>query len=336
VVSWEDSGDLLPAVGSLAAARSQVPPGDPDTELVVVVNGPGGVGREALDALWRGVRVVVNPENRGYAAAANQGAAFASGDVLLFLNPDTRAEGNPFSELARGFAARTDAVALAPRLMDFDEVDLPPPVGRPLSPPGDEDQFTFQLRRLPVLFSDARELLLLDHVLPNNPGRRTARYADADRSSDFPIEQAAAAALSVRSDAFRRLGGFREEFVPAWHEDVDLCARLSGLGKILYWPAAKFRHRGGASSERLGYARFLPVFYANALLYRRLHYAAPARAAYRVLLASGMVLRLGVLPFRRSVPRSRAEAARAYLRVLALALGSRPPSACRLPPPAPQ
>ena len=34
-----------------------------------------------------------------------------------------------------------------------------------------------------------------------------------------------------------------------------------------------------------------------------------------------MTLRLALLPVRRSVPRLRAEAARAYLRVLGLALG---------------
>jgi N-acetylglucosaminyl-diphospho-decaprenol L-rhamnosyltransferase len=133
------------------------------------------------------------------------------------------------------------------------------------------------------------------------------------------VEQAAGAALAVRTTAFREAGGFDERFVPAWFEDVDLCARLARKGKILYWPFARFRHAGGVSSRRLGYDRFLPVLYANALRYRSRHYGSAARAGYRAMLAAGMLLRLALLPFRPDVPRSRREAATAYLRVLRLA-----------------
>ncbi len=163
--------------------------------------------------------------------------------------------------------------------------------------------------------------MLIDHVVPNNRGRRRVRYADVDRAAPFEVEQAAAAALAIRKSVFRQLGGFDSRFVPAWFEDVDLCARLVREGKILFWPDARFRHRGGMSSAALGYGRFLPIFYRNALLYRRLHYGRGARLLYRPLLAAGMLLRLGALPFRPRVPRSRKESARAYLSTLAVALG---------------
>jgi GT2 family glycosyltransferase len=124
----------------------------------------------------------------------------------------------------------------------------------------------------------------------------------------------------VRADAFRAAGGFDETFVPAWFEDVDLSARLLERGPIVYWPAARFRHAGGRSAEALGYARFLPLYYRNAIRYRRKRYSRPARMGYRALLAAGMLLRLAALPLRRP-PRPRRESARAYLRTLALALG---------------
>ncbi len=95
---------------------------------------------------------------------------------------------------------------------------------------------------------------------------------------------------------------------------MDLCARLLKQGKILYWPGASLRHRGGVSSQALGYGRFLPIYYRNALRYRRLRYSIG-------LLITGMVLRLIALPFRPTVPRPRRESARAYLGVLGLALG---------------
>ncbi len=327
IVSWNDAAELYEAVASLAAAKSAIPPGGPGVALTVVVNGASDVRREEVLSRFPGATLLFNEENVGFGPAANQAAALAREPVLLFLNPDTRAQGDPFSPLARGFRERPDAVALAPRLLDVEGVHAAP-AGR-LAPPGREDQFTFQLRGLPTLASDARELLLFDHLFPDNAGRRRFRYADRDRETPFEIEQAAAAALAVRAEAFRGVGGFSPEFVPAWFEDVDLCARLAPLGRILYWPAARFRHRGRVSAERLGYARFLPIYYRNALRYRRRHYGLAGRALYRGLLSIGMLLRLAALPFRRSDPRPKTESAIAYARVLRLALGLLPVD-CRL------
>jgi GT2 family glycosyltransferase len=320
LVSWNDVEDLRACIKSLAQARARMPGDAPRVSLVVVENGGG---RSEIRSLWSGASVLVNQDNRGFGPAANQGADIAPGDVLLFLNPDTRAEGDPFTAISRGFDAHPEAAALAPRLLDFDDPGASQfPIPR-LAPPDREDQFTFQLRRLPSLPSDARELLLVDSLAPNNRGRRRRRYADCDRNSPFEVEQAAAAALAIRKSAFRELRGFDARFVPAWFEDVDLCARLSHAGKLLYWPEARFRHRGGVSSASLGYARFLPIYYRNALRYRRLHYGWPARVLYRPLLFAGMLLRLLLLPFRPTVPRPRREAARAYLATLAVALGAR-------------
>ena len=324
LVSWRDADDLEGSVESLAAARS-LAEARIRVSLVVVANGRESVRPDRIRAIWPDAVVIANPENVGFGPAANQGAAAAPGDVLLFLNPDTRAEKDPFTPLAAGFDERHDAVALAPRLDDASDVSPAWTAGssspRPLAPPSAEDQFTFQLRRLPRLSSDVRELLLWEHIRPNGRARRRARYADEDRGRPFEVEQAAGAALAVRAAVFRRIGGFDESFVPAWFEDVDLCARLAGEGSILYWPDAVFRHAGGVSSVRLGYDRFLPIIYSNALRYRGKHYSLPARAAYRFLLAAGMVLRLAALPLRRHVPRPRTEAARAYSAVLKLAAG---------------
>jgi N-acetylglucosaminyl-diphospho-decaprenol L-rhamnosyltransferase len=320
LVSWRDADQVDACIESLAQARERIPAGGPRVHVWVVDNG-GGL-REIAPRLsrWRDVQVIVNENNRGLAAAANQAAARAFGDILVFLNPDTRPDGEPFTALCRAFDTHPEAAAVAPRLLDMgSEIS----VSSRLAPPEREDQFTFQLRRLPTLASDARQLLLIDHVSPNNSGRRRDRYADFDRESPFAVEQAAGAALAVRRDVFAAIGGFDERFTPAWFEDVDLCGRLQERGTILYWPAARFRHVGGVSSRALGYARFLPIYYRNALLYRE-RYCARARWLYRGLLAAGMGLRLLALPFRRSVPRSRSEAAAAYVRTLGVAFGWRP------------
>jgi GT2 family glycosyltransferase len=320
IVSWREPRETLAAVESLAEARHRIPDGGPRVSLVVVDN-DGGLGRDELLARWPDANLLVNQRNRGFGPAANQAASVARGDVLLILNPDARPEGEPFSEIARAFDLHSGVVAVAPRLLDV--VQSPKSKVQSsrtgLAPPGREDQFTFQLRRLPRLRDDARELLLIDHLAPDSRSRRRFRYADRDPEAPLEVEQPAAAALAVRRSVFRDVGGFDEHFAPAWFEDVELCARLLERGTILYWPAARFRHRGGAAAEKMGYARFLPAYYRNAIRYRRQRYRPGARAAYRALLAAGMVLRLAALALRRP-PRPRREAAAAYLRTLGIAL----------------
>jgi GT2 family glycosyltransferase len=135
------------------------------------------------------------------------------------------------------------------------------------------------------------------------------------------VEQPAAAAFAVRRVAFEKMGGFDTAFEPAWFEDVDLCTRLARLGNILYWPTSRFVHSGGAAARKLGYHRFLPLYYRNGHRFWRKHHGALEASLYRALVAKGMLLRLLVLPLRGAVPRPRGEAALAYLRVLRGALG---------------
>jgi N-acetylglucosaminyl-diphospho-decaprenol L-rhamnosyltransferase len=320
IVSWRDADQVEACVEELVSARRGIPSGGPRVLLFVVDNGGGLLDRAPGFSRWQDVRLIVNETNRGLASAANQAAAAAWGDVLLFLNPDTRPDGEPFTPIARAFEMHPGAVAVAPRLLDVDPLA---PASQRLAAPDREDQFTFQLRRLPTLASDARQLLLIDHVLPNNLWRRADRYAEIGRDKAFTVEQAAGAALAVRRASFAAIGGFDEKFFPAWFEDVDLCERLGKQGDILYWPASRFRHIGGVSSRVLGYDRFLPIYYRNALRYRD-RYTPRGRLLYRILLVLGMTLRLLALPFRPSLPRSRSEAARAYLRTLGVAFGLPP------------
>lgn len=310
LVTWEPGEELLACIGSLAVARRGCGLG---LELVVVDNGSRWFPAVEVRKAWPDAVVIANADNRGFGPAVNQAAQAASGQVLLLLNPDTRADGDPFTPLVGAFDA-SDVVAAAPRLVEAGAVD-------------DVEQEVFQLRHLPTLGAALRELWLVDRIWPDNRWLREDRYLDRDRRLSFEVEQPAAAALAVRKTAFAAIGGMDESFRPAWYEDVDLCARLGRFGRLVYWPASTFRHVGGVSARRLGYDRFLPIIYGNARRYWRKHHGLPGALAYRFLLATGMLLRLLTVPLRRRVPRPRAEAARAYLRTLRVALGGEAPTA---------
>lgn len=309
LVAWESGQDLPGCIGALAAARERAAAAGLGVELIVVDNGSADFTLDSVSRLWPDARVIVNPDNRGFAVAANQGARLASGTWLLLLNPDVGAEGDPLTAMAEYARAHPEVVAIAPRL---------------LSPgPECERQDDFQLRRLPTLGSLVRDALLLDHVWRGNRWRTHERYLDVNRDATFEVEQPAASALAVRRDVFTACGGFDEAYTPAWFEDVDLASRLRCAGRIVYLPASRFVHAGGTSAKRLGFDKFLPLFHRNGLRYWRTHRGKSGARAYRASLVLGMVVRLAALAVA-SGPHPRDEAARAYLAVLRGALGLDP------------
>ncbi|HVG08035.1 MAG TPA: glycosyltransferase [Thermoanaerobaculia bacterium] len=269
----------------LAQLTAAWPP-DPRFELIVVDNGSSG-------PLELGPARLVRPAgNLGFGGGANAGAAEAQGPILLILNPDAIPEEGALDRLLEGFAAFPDTAGLAPKLVG----------------PGGESQAGWQLRRLPSPWR-----LLLQAF----PFVGTAEEDEPE--SGAPVEQPAAAALALRREAFL---GFDAAFYPAWFEDVDLTLRMKKAGLVLrYWPAAVFRHGLGSTVPRLGYGRFLWIYYRNLTQYLRKHHGPFWPLAARMALILGVLIRLVLLPLRR--PRraeSRAEAFRGLIGVLAGAI----------------
>jgi GT2 family glycosyltransferase len=126
------------------------------------------------------------------------------------------------------------------------------------------------------------------------------------------VDQPAAAALMVRRDAYLAVGGFDEQFFPAWYEDVDFCQRLKAKGWDIYFvPEAKFHHDGGYAAALLGAHAFAEAYYRNQLRYATKHFGRPGRLGVRASIAAGMIARLIARPAN----------ARAYAGVLRGVLG---------------
>jgi len=248
---------------------------DPAWERIVVDNASRDATLDRARAV-AGVRVVANSENRGFAAAANQGARAARGEFLLFLNPDVVAEPGALAALRAAVAPESVAAA----------------AGRLLNPDG-STQVGFAVRRLPTLATMLAEILLLNRLLPSNPWNRRYRCLDFDYERAAEVEQPAGACLLVKRSAWEAAGGFDEGFFPLWFEDVDLCRRLrGGGGEIVYEPRARFRHAGAHSLASVGPGERQLFWYRNLLRYFRKHHGALAVAALRAAILFGMLLRM--------------------------------------------
>jgi GT2 family glycosyltransferase len=199
----------------------------------VVVDNASGDGSADVAAA-AGARVIVNRENRGFAAAVNQGIRAAPGELILLLNPDARIT----SDLVEMVAAFADPQVGA--------------VGGRLLAEDGRDQAGFTLRNFPTPLTLVFETLGVNRLWPGNPVNRRYRLLDRDLSQAQEAEQPAGAFLMVRRTAWEQIGGFDERFQPVWYEDVDFCLRLKQAGwRIRYVPGAQAIHAGGHSVGRL-------------------------------------------------------------------------------------
>ena len=148
------------------------------------------------------ITLVKNADNRGFAAACNQGSSALATPWVAFVNPDCYVEPEAMLRLVLYGIDRAGAGMIGADLVDEDGV--PDPAAR---------------RRDPSL----RELL-------GQAGRRRDLYLGRDPNMDLQQVEAISGALMLMPlGLFLQLGGFDEAF--RLHvEDLDLCRRTREAG----------------------------------------------------------------------------------------------------------
>jgi GT2 family glycosyltransferase len=249
-----------------------------DLEILVVDNASTDDSMDGALSFRDRVDVIRNSINRGLSAAINQAFAATETNHVLVLNPDLRVLPGSVAYLESWMDRLPDAGAIGGYV---NEKYLP--------------------RRLPSMHS----------LVMENLGAGASRD-QAAAEEPVIVEQPAGAALMIRREAYNAVGGFDEQFYPAWYEDVDFCRRLKDDGwKVYFAGKAQFVHEGGYSAAALGAANFAAAYYRNQVRYARKHLGSAASVAVRGSIAAGMVGRMVLRPARL----------RAYWSVLAGALG---------------
>jgi len=257
IINWNSGRWLRPCVESLLATTTTA-------DILVIDNASEDASLESIEGFRNRVNLVQNSVNRGFAAAVNQAFHATTTTHVLILNPDVR--------------AMPGAVQLLEEFMDAQ-----PRVAAVGGYVGDR----YLPKALPSIKSLVRENLGLRAV--------GAGYDRRGLGGPEPrsVEQPAAAALMVRRDAHDDVGGFDEQFYPAWYEDVDFCQRLKEKGWEVYFaPKAEFLHEGGYSAETMGAPDFMRSYYSNQLRYARKHFGMLGTAAVRASIAAGMIGRM--------------------------------------------
>jgi len=222
-----------------------------------------------------GANIIANKENRGFAAAVNQGIRAIGADRILLLNPDA--------------VLRTGIEALC-AACGSPEVGA---VGGKLVDSGGAVQAGFNVRRLPTPAALAFEILLINRLWPGNPVNWHYRCYDIDLDKPAKVEQPAGAFLMFRRDVWDRLGGFDEQFYPIWFEDVDFCKRLRDQGYYSYYePAAIATHEGGHSIRKILLEKREFYWYGSLLKYCFKHFNSGRTQLLCLAVIVGSLLRM--------------------------------------------
>lgn len=243
IVNWNGGRWLARLLDSLLPLRTRL-------RAILVVDNQSADGSADEAAARSGVTLIRNPGNLGFAGAANLGIRSTAAPFVLLLNPDLEIFPDALPRLYEAAAADPRAAITCGVLVD--EAGVP--------------QSEFQFRPLPTLGSVVRDAWFVDEL---EALLRLPRH----RNVPADLLQPAAAFWLMRREAWVDLGGFDEQFYPAWFEDVDFCRRLLAVHwRIRVVPEPCAAHVGGYSVSHLGTDRFLDLYYGNLLKYWRKHH----------------------------------------------------------------
>src|SRR5262245_53743842 len=211
-VTYQAAGFIRPFLDAVRALAA------PSPEVIVVDNASTD-GTAAVVARDLPAAILIrSPTNTGFAGGSNLGAARATGDVLVFLNPDTRPGPDAVAALAAPVWERRELGAVGGKL----------------------------------IFPDGRIQGAGGELGPNGVPHQRG-WGEPDRGqydAECDVDYVPGAALAIRRDLFRDLGGFYEGYFPGYFEDTELCVQLRRRGlRVVYRPVPRVVHLG---SETMG------------------------------------------------------------------------------------
>ena len=248
------------------------------TVLTLVDNGSSDGTVEAVRRECPAWRVVTSPENPGYGSALNLAFRDAPGWSYLALNSDILLDSDAIQLLADFLRKHPDCGLVGPALTY--------PDGRP--------QVSAKLfQGLPLALA---ETLWFNSLFPCNGLVRRFYYEGQDFASYPWVDTVSGAAMLIRGEAFRRVGGFDECF-RMYFEETDLCRRLHDAGyRVALCTPATATHCHGASTVQSS-VRQVEYYLSYLRFFRKHHGRGPARIL-AVAVGASTVLRMLALPLK--------------------------------------
>jgi hypothetical protein len=295
IVNWNARDILRDCLSSIAAET-------PLAHEVIVVDNASSDGSAAMvRSQFPGVRLIANSENRGFAAANNQGIEIAGGRYILLLNPDTMILDHAIDTMVAWCDGHPDVGCAGCQVL--------------------ESETTVQS----TCFSDPGpvNLLLIEtglcRLFPNSRFFGRPYYGWWDRSSERDVDVVSGMFMLMPRPVLETVGPLDEAFF-IYSEEADWCRRIRNAGyRCVFTPVARILHlEGGGKSAMQVQSRMYVQLQKSKLHYVRKHDGlfgyAFTRFAFSVLMAARWVVfsALGLIS-RNQTHRKRSDLARAGL-----------------------
>lgn len=235
-----------------------------DIEVIVVDNASVDGSPEMVEAEFPQVIQIRNTDNRGFAAANNQGFELCTGRHILLLNSDTYVLGNVLKQSVSYLDANPNVGAMGCRVLNPDRT-----MQRTCS----------MWPRLLDLFFMSSGLWKLKR--PRVFGRYQMTHWQ--RNTERDVEVISGCYLMLRRSVLEQVGPLDEDFF-FFGEETDWCRRMRDAGwRLMFAPVGEIVHYGSASARKLNHRRDLMLTDATIRLHRKHGGAVAATTAWAIL-----------------------------------------------------
>jgi GT2 family glycosyltransferase len=244
-----------------------------ETEIIVVDNASSDGSRTWLEPRFPHVRFLWNLENNGFAKANNQALSMATGDFILFLNPDTIIPENTLKQCISFMDAHSDAGALGVRMLD-----------------GSGSFLRESKRAFPSPMTSFFKLSGLSGLFPRSSVFARYHLGHLEMRKDHEVEVLAGAFMFIRRVVLEKIGGFDEVFF-MYGEDIDLSYRIRKAGYRNYYLAdPAIIHFKGESTKK-GSLNHVAMFYNAMGIFVRKHYGGARAGLFHIFITIAIWIR---------------------------------------------
>jgi GT2 family glycosyltransferase len=225
-VNWNSVDYLRDSIASIYEHTHEIA-----FEIIIVDNASPTGDVDCLKNEFPDILVFKSSKNLGFAGANNLGFGLATGDHILFLNPDTRLISPAIATMSRHLQALPKAGIVGCKLLNRD-----------LSVQ------TSCIQTFPTILNQILDIELLRNRFPN-VWLWAIGPLFSNATKPVAVEVISGACLMIKRDVFETTGRFSEEYF-MYAEDLDLCYKVTRSGYMNYYLGdATLMHYGGGSSS---------------------------------------------------------------------------------------
>jgi GT2 family glycosyltransferase len=232
VVSWNTCDLLRDCLNSIVQQTHQV-----TFETIVIDNASSDGSANMCVFEFPAVKVIANRQNRGFAAANNQGMQLARGRYTLVLNPDTVILEGAIDRCVAYADAHPDVGVVGCQVLEREGQIQPTSTG-----------FSF-----PSPWTLFLTLTALPRLFPRSKLFAKPELGWWDRDSERDIDVVTGMFMLVRREAIQQVGMMDESYF-IYAEEADWCYRFYKAGwRRVFFPGAKIVHvdGGGKSTSQV-------------------------------------------------------------------------------------